>query len=125
MPQRDSADLMLGEQHRQVLLALLATHVPEADVWAYGSRVSGGAHEGSDLDLVLRHPAHLQQAAPGWLELKEALQDSLLPMLVDVHQWSSLPDGFHRNIEADYIVLQTGNAEGKGRQQRRAATPQD
>ena len=75
-----------------------------AEVWAYGSRVSGGSHQGSDLDLVFRQPSHLTQDVPGWLELVEALQGSPLPLLVQVHQWSRLPDVFHRNIEADYVV---------------------
>jgi hypothetical protein len=34
------------------------------------------------------------------------LQDSLLPISVDVHQWSQLPPAFQRNIEAGYVVLQ-------------------
>ena len=57
MPQRELSTLQLAPQHLQLLQALLHTHVPEAQVWAYGSRVTGGAHEGSDLDLVLRNPA--------------------------------------------------------------------
>ena len=106
MPQRDVANLDLSERHQQMLLALLARHVPTAEVWAYGSRVTGGAHEGSDLDLVLRQPDDLQQPAAGWQALRDALQDSILPMLVEVHQWANLPAAFQRNIEADYIVLQ-------------------
>jgi predicted nucleotidyltransferase len=32
---------------------ILATLLPEAEIIAYGSRVTGTAHEGSDLDLVV------------------------------------------------------------------------
>jgi uncharacterized protein len=98
--------LDLPERHRHTLLALLKTYTPKAQVWAYGSRVNGQSHEGSDLDLVLRNPADLSQDVPGWEALKEALQESGLPMLVDVHQWSRLPQAFHANIEALYVVLQ-------------------
>lgn len=62
-------------------------HVADAEIWAFGSRVNGGAHEGSDLDLVLRNPRDLTRPVQGWLALKEALSDSSLPMLVDVHAW--------------------------------------
>ncbi len=93
-------------QHLRTLQTLLAEEVPHAEVWAYGSRVTGGAHEGSDLDLVLRHPADLTQEVPGWINLQEALQNSALPMLVDLHLWSRLPEAFQRNIEAGYVVLQ-------------------
>jgi uncharacterized protein len=105
MPALELAALDLPERHRSTLQTLLAKHVPQAQVWAYGSRVNGKAHEGSDLDLVLRNPADLAQDVPGWFELKEALQASNLPMLVDVHLWSRLPQAFHANIEAAYVVV--------------------
>ena len=50
MPDR----LRLSTRHRRVLEALLREHLPDVEVWAYGSRVSGLGHDGSDLDLVLR-----------------------------------------------------------------------
>lgn len=111
MPQRELSTLQLAPQHLQLLQALLHTHVPEAQVWAYGSRVTGGAHEGSDLDLVLRNPADLQHELANWFELKEALQDSQLPLLVELHLWSHLPKTFHPNIEAAYVELQAGRVD--------------
>lgn len=111
MPQLDSSCLQLSPQHLHTLQALLRQHVPHAQVWAYGSRVVGGAHEGSDLDLVLRHPHDLAQDVPDWFELKEALQESPLPLLVELHLWSRLPSSFHSNIEAGYVVVQNGDRE--------------
>lgn len=108
MPQLDPARLQLADPHLVLLLSLLARHVPEADVWAYGSRVTGGCHEGSDLDLVLRHPQDLGQEVAGWFDLKEALQDSSLPMLVEIHLWPRLPAAFHAEIERGYVVVQVG-----------------
>ena len=109
MPQRNSNALQLSPQHLTVLRALLAKHVPEAQVWAYGSRVKGGSHDGSDLDIVLRHPKDLTQDVAEWVELQEALQDSPLPMLVELQLWSRLPASFHTNIEAGYVELQAGH----------------
>ena len=111
MPQLELSRLQLPAQHLRTLQNLLAQHVPRAEVWAYGSRVTGGAHAGSDLDLVLRNPADLTQDVQAWGELQEALQRSTLPMLVDAHLWSRLPDAFHRNIEASYVVVQVGRKE--------------
>ncbi len=105
MPQLDLSRLQLSPRHLGMLLALLQEHVPQAEVWAYGSRITGGAHECSDLDLILRNPADLKRDVEGWLELKEALQASALPILVDVHLWSRFPAAFHRNIEAGYVVV--------------------
>lgn len=112
MPALDISRLQLSARHLQTLQRLLAQWVPHAEVWAYGSRVTGGAHEGSDLDLVLRNPSDLTQDVPGWLELQEALQDSSLPMLVEVQLWSRLPEAFHANIDAGYVVVQAGSEEG-------------
>ncbi len=107
MPPRDPACLQLQPTHLHLLRGLLTHYTPDAEVWAYGSRVNGGCHETSDLDLVLRWPADLSQDVPGWNELKEALQNSQLPIVVDLHLWSRLPKAFHVNIEAGYVVVQT------------------
>ncbi|MGL5039952.1 MAG: hypothetical protein ACRC6D_07490 [Aeromonas sp.] len=112
MPQVKLAQLVLKPTHLSELQTLLAHHVPTAEVWAYGSRVIPSSpeprsHEGSDLDLVLRNPTQLQQPVDGMAELNEALQQSRLPMLVDVHQWSHLPPAFHEEIARAYIVLHT------------------
>ena len=56
MPHLEDSHLNLRPAWRDMLESLLRTHVPQADVWAYGSRVTGGAHEASDLDIVLRNP---------------------------------------------------------------------
>ena len=48
--------LDLPRRYRERLQELLKDHVPDAEVWAYGSRVNGESHEASDLDLVIRGP---------------------------------------------------------------------
>lgn len=106
MPSRDIGHLQLDARHLWRLQDLLARHTPEAEVWAYGSRINGKAHAGSDLDLVLRNPANLSAQCQGWLELQDALQASELPMLVEVHDWAHLPAEFQRNIEQEYVVVQ-------------------
>ena len=63
------------------------------------------AHEGSDLDLVLCNPSDLSQDVDGWTALKDAVQESSLPMLVDIHLWAHLPSSFHTEIEKSYVVL--------------------
>ena len=105
MPALDRSVLALDARHLRTLQTLLAQHTPQAQVWAYGSRVHGTSHEGSDLDLVLRHRGDLSRDVPGLQALKAALQASDLPMLVDVHQWSRLPQAFHANIEAGYVDI--------------------
>ncbi len=111
MPRLESSRLQLPALHLALLRQLLHTHAPQAQVWAYGSRVSGGAHENSDLDLVLRNPTDLSAPCEGWVDLREALQESAIPLLVDVHDWAHLPIEFHRNIEREYVELQPGEVK--------------
>lgn len=108
MPRVEAERLDLPPTYLAEIQRLLATLVPEAEVWAYGSRVNGSAHEGSDLDVVLRHPQDLKRDVDNWFELKEALQESRLPILVEIHLWSRLPAVFHEEIERQYVVLQEG-----------------
>jgi len=74
----DRLDLPL--RYREQLEALLRAHVPDAEVWAYGSRVNGRSHDGSDLDLVLRSPT-LKPLGGEYLYFSEALHRSNIPVL--------------------------------------------
>lgn len=97
--------LHLKPRHRRMLEDILRAHVPEVEVWAYGSRISGHSHDGSDLDLVLRSP-ELKEIPIGQLvDLEVALRESTIPFLIEARDWARLPDSFHREISRDFIVL--------------------
>ena len=106
--------LSLPPRYRRMVEELLREHVPNAEVWAYGSRVNGESHEGSDLDLVVRGPT-LEPLGIEFIELVEALQESNIPILVQAHDWARLPDGFHREIDRDYVVVQS-HGQGEWRE---------
>lgn len=97
--------LDLAPRYLATLLDLIKQYAPDAEVWAYGSRVTGGAHEASDVDLVLRNPADLTQRQARLPELKEAIAESSLPILVDVMDWARVPDAFRQEIEKKHVVL--------------------
>ncbi len=103
---KNMADLTLAPRHLEELRRLIAAHLPEEEVWAYGSRVTGTAHDTSDLDLVVRHPADLKagQSSAFW-ELKDALSESNLPLLVELFDWARLPPAFWDNIAEQHVVL--------------------
>jgi predicted nucleotidyltransferase len=87
------------------------------EVWAFGSRVNGRSHDGSDLDLVLRSET-LGPLEPGKMgRLAEAFRESNIPFLIEAHDWARLPKSFHAEIERDYVLLVAGPA----RQRTRAA----
>ena len=102
--------LSLLTRYRRMVEAILSEHVPEAEVWAYGSRIQGRSHDGSDLDLVIRSPS-LEHLGAELLDLIEAFQESNIPFLVQIHDWAMLPKSFHREIERGYVVVQKGASE--------------
>lgn len=85
---------------------ILREHVPDLDVRAIGSRVSGFARETSDLDLVLMTPEPLEFLRMA--ELREAFTQSNLPYLVDLVDWASTSPRFRALIDRQYSVIQTG-----------------
>lgn len=109
MPESKTVSLDLPEKYLEQIRALLRVHVPNAEVWAYGSRVSGGGHAASDLDLVLRNPANLGVETPDLFDLKETFIESDLPIRVDVMDWARIPESFHREIERAHVLIQEGS----------------
>jgi predicted nucleotidyltransferase len=74
-------------------------------VWAYGSRVNGDAHNGSDLDLVVRSKNLTPLPLDSFVELSEKIKYSNIPILVELRDWAMLPESFHKNILRQYEVL--------------------
>jgi predicted nucleotidyltransferase len=98
--------LHLLPRHRAKIEELLHEHLPDVEVWAYGSRVTGESHDGSDLDLVLRGP-ELKEIALGSLgDFTEAVQLSTIPFIVEARDWARIPKSFHKSILQRYVVLQ-------------------
>ncbi len=106
----DSVDL----SHAQLAIVrrILAEHTPDCEVRAYGSRASWSSRDYSDLDLAVLGdgPLHWQTLS----RLKEAFEESRLPMRVDVLDWHATSDRFRREIERGYIVLQQGSPRPGG-----------
>lgn len=105
----------LQPRHRKALKSLLYEHLPGVEVWAYGSRVSGRSHGGSDLDLVLRGP-NLKEIPVGQLgDFREAVRESTIPFIVEAHDWTHLPERFRREIERKHVVLMPSAAGNSSR----------
>lgn len=106
-----TAAIDITAEQRKTLLALLRRFIPGVAVWAYGSRVKWTARSNSDLDLVaFTTPAQRPLVA----ELKEALGESNLPFLVDLHVWDEIPERFHEIIRKEYVVLQEAKQPESG-----------
>jgi predicted nucleotidyltransferase len=104
--------LYLREKDKQALLQLLTRHLPTVSAWVYGSRITGQAHEASDLDIVLRSADLSPIPILEMEDFLEALRESSIPILVEARDWARLPKSFHEEILNDYVVLKEGYSEG-------------
>ena len=99
--------LDLSAQHLDTVRAILQSTVPSIYAFAFGSRVHeintvGKIKKHSDIDIALE-PAH----PLGWRELadvREAFEESDLPMRVDVIDWSVCTDDFKHHVVNKYSL---------------------
>ena len=87
---------------RKILLALLERYLPNSEAWVYGSRVKWTSRPQSDLDLVVFAKPEQERRVS---DLRDAFEESSLPFRVDLFVWDSVPEQFHKQIEADHVVL--------------------
>ena len=102
----DKPVIDISAEHRQIVCAILQKHVPDREVWVFGSRVRGSAKPYSDLDLAVigDEPLDLGVAA----DLADAFDESALPFKVDVVDWASTAPAFRSVIEATKVRIQHG-----------------
>jgi predicted nucleotidyltransferase len=91
--------IYLREKDKKRLIQLFENINKPIEVLAYGSRVNGKAHEGSDLDLVFRQKETDKPDFNLLTELKHKIGESNIPILVDIRDWNMLPQAFHTQIE--------------------------
>jgi predicted nucleotidyltransferase len=81
--------LELSPSQRDTVRRILARHVPEREVRAFGSRVTGRAWRYSDLDLVVMGAEPLPDLTLA--DLRADFEDSDLPFRVDLLEARDLP----------------------------------
>ena len=105
--------LAIEPEHWEIIISLLAKHLPsDATVWAYGSRATGkGIWRGSDLDLMIRAQDALPWTVMG--SLAEDFSESLLPFMVDLHDWHETSAAFLERIQPDMVPLPLSLAQSQ------------
>lgn len=95
--------LDLNSKYATIVRKILAQHIPHKTVWVYGSRIKEKSHEGSDLDLIIMSSVTQQELSA----VRAALAESNLPILIDVTDWSNIPEKFKSEIEKKHEVFQS------------------
>lgn len=70
--------MLIRNKDKETLLKIFSLDTG-IEVWAYGSRVDGTAHDGSDLDLVLRSQNGGKLPIDVLMDIKEKIQQSNIP----------------------------------------------
>lgn len=99
----------LSSEQLELVKRILAEHVPTCEVRAFGSRIKQTAKAWSDLDLAVVGSATMERHA--LYDLKEAFEESVLPIQVDVLDWHTISPEFKAVINEDYEVVQSARSE--------------
>jgi predicted nucleotidyltransferase len=97
------AGLVITADEWQIVRAILQRHVPEREVWAFGSRAKATTKRFADLDLAILggQPLSLQTLA----DMAEDFSESDLSWKVDLVDWATTSAEFKKIIAANHIAL--------------------
>ena len=99
--------LDIRPDHLKIVEEILEKHLPDREVWAFGSRVNGTAKETSDLDLVVIGENSLDFQTLG--ALRDDFSESNLPYKVDLVDWAKIGETFREIIRKDKIRINNRN----------------
>jgi predicted nucleotidyltransferase len=94
----------ISAQEWQIVRDILHQHVPDLEVWAFGSRAKRAAWAYSDLDLAIITEQPLPFNVSG--QMQEDFSESDLPFRVDILDWATTQDAFRRVVKADKVIVQ-------------------
>lgn len=95
----------ISPENWRIVRDILQRHVPDREVWAFGSRAKWTAKEFSDLDIAVIGEEQLSIGVMA--ELTEAFQESALPFKVDVVDWAAITPSFQKVVEASKVILRS------------------
>lgn len=91
--------MKIQNRHKQAVIDIAHETITEpCDILAFGSRVNGDSHDGSDLDLVIVSQRQKPIESEMFINFKNRLQKSNIPILVQVMDWYVIPASFRENI---------------------------
>lgn len=102
--------LNLRKKDEALIRKILGEIIPHKTVWAYGSRVKGTHHAGSDLDLIIVSTSDGEKEILEYLSrLRGSFSESNIAILIDINDWSQIPEAFKEEIQKSHIVFQEGD----------------
>jgi predicted nucleotidyltransferase len=100
--------IAVGPNEWRIVKTLLQQHLPDFEVWAFGSRARGRPKPFSDLDIAIisERPLGLDRLAA----LAEDFSESDLPWKVDLVDWATTSEQFRATVRRERVVIQPASA---------------
>jgi predicted nucleotidyltransferase len=95
--------LNLSDDQLAEVSAIINECLPNADVRAFGSRVTGAARTFSDLDLLVLKPERL--SLDQRVQLADAFEASNLPFMVDFLEYSQAPLSWKERVFSESLPI--------------------
>jgi predicted nucleotidyltransferase len=93
----------LPQNQLETVKRILSEHVAECEVRLFGSRVRGNAKPWSDLDMAIMADSALDKQT--LYSLREAFEESDLPIRIDVLDWHAISPEFQTVINEEFCSL--------------------
>lgn len=109
----DLPNIAISPAEWTIIEDILKRHIPQHEVWAFGSRARRDEKPYSDLDLaiIVEQPLGLALVTA----LAEDFSESDLPYKVDIVDWATTSARFRAMIEKDKVVVRKGAQSQQGR----------
>ncbi len=85
----------LNESEKVLLIRILKKHIQDGSCIVYGSRAQGNYKKHSDIDLVIKNSKNQESHTLG--PLKDALNESNFPYLVDIQFYETIKNQALKN----------------------------
>lgn len=91
----------LEDKYVEFIKKTIQDVLPDAEIFIFGSRTQGRAHEYSDVDIALNGNIPFADL----LKLKAIFEDSIFPYKVDIVDLANIKPEFFKIIEKDLVKL--------------------
>ena len=93
---------MVQEKHKELLIKIIVSYEPHCAIYLFGSRAQGRARAGSDIDLALDAGKKIDWRVLN--NIRDDIEESVIPFFVDVVDLHNVDDAFRKEIEKDLIA---------------------
>jgi predicted nucleotidyltransferase len=94
--------MSIDEKSKQKTIALISALIPDAKIYLFGSRATGRAIQGSDVDIALDTGKPLVRADVG--EVRDVLNETYMPYKFDVVDMHSVSLEMQKMIIKERII---------------------